>query len=227
MNSDSEAPADGVTTGSSLRARLRIEPHPDVGCAVLASGDRGKRVNRNEICRDGSCESGCNCRAEVTVTDGERTERQLVASSIEDRCVCPVFRQNDCVVDIESFRDGALFVSVSVPTRRALRDIVGDLRDRDATVHLERILPLSENGSSRTVELDASTVTDKQREAIEAAVRAGYYDSPRTAGLDDLADQLGVSRSAVSQRLNAAESTLVQELSTVESDGSDPRNAAN
>lgn len=217
MTPGSEAPADGVTP-SSLRARLRIEPHPDAGCAVLDAGARGERINQNEVCRDGSCADGCQCRVEVTVTEEEHAERQLVGSAVEDRCICPVFRQNDCVFEIESFQNSALFVSVSVPTRRALRDIVEGLREREASVHLEQILPLSNENGTQTIELDANSITDKQRKAIETAVRAGYYQTPRTASLDDLADELGVSRSAVSQRINAAESKLVQELVGARSD---------
>ncbi|MFC6730931.1 helix-turn-helix domain-containing protein, partial [Natronoarchaeum mannanilyticum] len=55
-------------------------------------------------------------------------------------------------------------------------------------------------------------VTEAQREAIRVADRLGYYDDPRDADLGDVADELGISRSAASQRLNGAASTLVLEL---------------
>jgi predicted DNA binding protein len=38
----------------------------------------------------------------------------------------------------------------------------------------------------------------------------GYYEQPRTTDLGAIADELGVSESAVSQRLNNAETKLVE-----------------
>ena len=206
---------------SSLCARLWIEPHPKASCAILDAGDRGEEIDRNEVCRDDSS-SDVGCRAVVTVVDDGYSERRLVAAQIGQHCICPAFRQNDCVVDIRTFRDGAMLVSVAVPSRRALRDIVSSLRDRGASVRLEQILPLSpQSEDDRRIELDAKSITEKQREAIDTAVRTGYYATPRRAGLDDLADELGVSRSAVSQRLNAAESKLAREF--ISADGQDRR----
>jgi len=57
--------------------------------------------------------------------------------------------------------------------------------------------------------VDDSAVTDKQREAIRTAYALGYYETPRSADLGDVADELGVSKSAASQRLNAVASKLV------------------
>lgn len=217
MTTSTEAPTETDRSETSLRARLRVEPHPAVGCGLLESGQRGEEINRNEVCRDGDCGDGGDCRAEVTVTDGEDQRRRLVGSTIGPHCVCPVFPQNDCVVSIDSFRDGALFMSVTVPSRRELQSIVEELREREASVHLERILPLEDDqGEERTIELDANAITEKQREAVEMAIREGYYDTPRRADLDDLAAKLGISRSAVSQRLNAAEAILVRELGAAE-----------
>lgn len=78
------------------------------------------------------------------------------------------------------------------------------------------------NGETATVRTD--DLTDKQREALVRAVDAGYYDTPRQAALDDLCDELGISKSAVSQRLRKAESTIVKQttdgLTHEDSDGS-------
>lgn len=55
-------------------------------------------------------------------------------------------------------------------------------------------------------------LSEKQLEVVELAMKAGYYDEPRQATLSDLSDELGVSPSAVSQRLNAVEHKLVRAL---------------
>lgn len=57
---------------------------------------------------------------------------------------------------------------------------------------------------SRTEDAAATGLTDIQRETLAVAVRRGYFEVPRAATLSDLADELGVSKQAVSERLRRA-----------------------
>lgn len=59
-------------------------------------------------------------------------------------------------------------------------------------------------------EAPASGLTDSQREALRTAHEMGYFDVPRRASLDDVAAELGISASALSERLRRAQSTLVE-----------------
>jgi len=52
-------------------------------------------------------------------------------------------------------------------------------------------------------------LTDGQREALVMAYSRGYFDSPRDATQDDLAEELGVTRQAVSSRLQRGIRRLV------------------
>lgn len=54
-------------------------------------------------------------------------------------------------------------------------------------------------------------LTDRQREALRIAYERGYFDIPRKASLDDVADELGVSASSVSERLRRAQTQLIEE----------------
>jgi predicted DNA binding protein len=56
---------------------------------------------------------------------------------------------------------------------------------------------------------DGAPLSDRQREALEAAWAAGYYDLPRTAELADVAARLDCSTSAASDLLRRAERALV------------------
>ena len=196
-----------------LTAKLRVEPSNASTCTILGSGDNGDAIIRNSILEDPSGQSG-ECRAIVSCGD-ETSSWEYVRGRICATCVCPVFQMNDCIADIECFSDERFFVSVTIPDRTTLREVISDLRSRNATVSLEQILSLEQSeANNRTVELNANKVTEKQREAIDAAVEAGYYDRPRGTNLGELAERLGVSESAVSQRLNGAESTLIRELAS-------------
>ncbi len=194
------------TTDAHLRARFRVEPRPEGGCALLAAGESGHSVRQNVVDDDGEC----RCLAEATVAGEEYP--QLLGGEIGEGCICPIFDDYDCVRTIEGFDDGELILSLSTTDRATLSEIVGALREAGAGVRLERISQ-SEGGRDEPVlELEANGVTEKQREAVRVAVENGYYDRPRRTDLGGLADELDISKSAVSQRLSAVESKLVSEL---------------
>jgi predicted DNA binding protein len=50
----------------------------------------------------------------------------------------------------------------------------------------------------------------RQWEALTVAFEAGYYDVPRTATRDDVADQLGCAPSTATEHLQKAERRLVR-----------------
>ncbi|MFC7137148.1 helix-turn-helix domain-containing protein [Halobaculum litoreum] len=55
-----------------------------------------------------------------------------------------------------------------------------------------------------------TTLTDAQREALSAAFAAGYYDSPRTATLEDVAGLLDISRQSLAERLRRGTRNLLE-----------------
>lgn len=202
-----------------LRAELRVRPRRELVCPLLEGDDAGIVAAHDLVCPDGSCKFGCECRAAVTTNDSSR----IVGKEIEDDCVCPVFRNHACIASIEAFDSGELVVTLSLPSRELLPEIVEDLRNRGAAVELRSISRIASGGDldRRELTIDSGAITDKQREAIEVAIVEGYYDSPRRADLEDLADRLGISRSAVSQRLTVAETTLVRALHEAVASGDD------
>ncbi|MFU8870128.1 helix-turn-helix domain-containing protein [Natronococcus sp.] len=101
-----------------------------------------------------------------------------------------------------------LRVSVTVSDVESVRDALAHLAELDATIEPER-LSVSDPDSDEAVEVDLGAITPKQLEALELAYVYGYYRRPRETDLAELAAELGVSKSAVSQRLCAAESKLV------------------
>ena len=64
----------------------------------------------------------------------------------------------------------------------------------------------------RAVDATDQLLTDRQRELILAAVREGYYDTPRGCSLTELADQLDTAKSTVSETLHRAEGTIIKEF---------------
>lgn len=61
-----------------------------------------------------------------------------------------------------------------------------------------------------TVDAGASALSERQREAVLAALDLGYYDHPRRATHEDVADALDCAPSTASEHLRKAEATLVR-----------------
>lgn len=57
----------------------------------------------------------------------------------------------------------------------------------------------------------ASTLSDRQREAVQAGIELGYYDVPRRTTHRDVADRLGCAPSTASEHLQKAEAKLVKD----------------
>lgn len=60
--------------------------------------------------------------------------------------------------------------------------------------------------------LDRHGLSERQHEALTVAWRLGYFDVPRGADLGDVADELGISHQAASERLRRGNEALVREL---------------
>jgi predicted DNA-binding protein (UPF0251 family) len=72
--------------------------------------------------------------------------------------------------------------------------------------------PTPQLGQSQFVTRVLATFTERQLHALRVAYDAGYFEWPRDAKADDVADRLGVSTPTFSQHLRAAERKLTRVL---------------
>lgn len=208
-----------------LRARLAIDVHPQAHFGVVnTSGD--VEVLKHELKITSADVEGTPPDSEQFAVDGpvirdhsechsvlyfpEDDRQEYIVTDTTEHCVSAVFATEHCLADPQSVSDGVLTVRVVVPRKQAFKRIISLLKKRASAVSVKWLL----NGDqeARPVEVDVTMITDKQREAIETALEQGYYEDPREASLSDLAEELGVTDSAVSQRLGAAETKLVKSL---------------
>lgn len=61
-----------------------------------------------------------------------------------------------------------------------------------------------------SLEQPATRLSERQREAIEVALELGYFDYPRDATHDDIAEELGCAPQTASEHLQKAEGKLVR-----------------
>lgn len=77
-------------------------------------------------------------------------------------------------------------------------------REHDIPIELRELHTISPLTSDQEYDL-----TDGQMKTLVVAYSRGYFDSPRGANQDDLADELGITRQAVSSRLQRGIRRLV------------------
>lgn len=214
---DGISPATTPDSDEMLRAQLVIEPHPDSNCAVVDQGadveSLTQDLKRPAACFERTAEGDCSqeacgeCHAEVTLTEPDH-QRKYLKSSVHSKCICPVFEEYDCIPSIKGVRSGAVVAVVTVRDRETLKELLDGLRAVEAEVSVDWLIRGQEVDA--TIEICVDGITDKQEVALEIALENGYYDTPRETDLGELAETLSISESAVSQRLNAAETKLVR-----------------
>lgn len=112
------------------------------------------------------------------------------------------------MTDEPTERDERFRLTVAVSDEDAVLEVADTVDEVIAVDLLEGTSVTGRRGRS-SITVDVPALTPKQWEAFELAYDAGYYEQPRSVDLQTLADELSISKSAVSQRLRAAEATIL------------------
>ncbi len=80
--------------------------------------------------------------------------------------------------------------------------------EHEIPIHIERTYTLAET-TERGHRFDLS---QEQREALVLATRQGYFTTPRGTSLDELAEGLGISEQAVSNRIRRGNEKILQQV---------------
>lgn len=194
-----------------LHAVFEIEPAASAGCPLIGAGGEMAVVRQQLV--DGECHS--DATVEPPEREGGRTEGaapvEHVQSEVGPTCPCARFLECDCVPQLASVDDDRLRLETYVADHGRLTDLVMRLV---ATVDGLRLCRLHRTGdeahaAEQRVTVDLAEVGRPKIEAVTKAVEAGYYASPRATSLADLAEDLGVTRPVLADRLAAVEAKLV------------------
>ncbi|ELY67919.1 helix-turn-helix domain-containing protein [Natrinema versiforme] len=99
--------------------------------------------------------------------------------------------------------DGWWQMTVRYRDRDTLCDAYDRLVDRGVNADLRRVTDVTDADDRET------RLTPEQQEALEAALEYGYFEIPRSISMEELAEELGISHQALSERFRRAYETLV------------------
>lgn len=117
-----------------------------------------------------------------------------------------VATENDIVYLESRVNNGEFHNRAYAPDRAAFKAIFDHCRTNGIPFRVEKLYT-EETGLEQEHGL-----TETQREALVAAYENGYFESPRQITLESLADELDVSRQAVSNRLRKGHQRLIESM---------------
>ena len=79
--------------------------------------------------------------------------------------------------------------------------------DNDISIHVNRTYTLTERAES----VKEFGLSNEQREALILALRDGYFDTPSQVSLSELADELGITQQAMSNRVRRGNKQVLTE----------------
>lgn len=96
--------------------------------------------------------------------------------------------------------------TIRVPDHADLASFQEHLTGHDVPIRIDRISPFSasERGGY------PFDITGMQREALVRAVAGGYFEVPRGVDLTDVAEELGITRQAASERVRRGANTVLR-----------------
>lgn len=176
-----------------------------MSASVSLPGPRGSAteflVDADHVPDDGDCEPIFSygtkhlCRASH---DGEVT------------CPCECLGLFGCPVDRYVARDGELTLVFHAADFQQLQDVIAELRDRFPGVDIKRLVGSPTQGTPRdAVFVDRSKLTDRQYEVLQTAYEMGYYERPRRSNATEIAAELGIDPSTLTEHLAAAQTKLL------------------
>ena len=137
-------------------------------------------------------------------TDDETVFRLNWDETVPDLLEC--IRENDGTVLSAIAQDDVWTFDIRFPSTDAASRFCTGYGDDTFPITIRRM-----NQQGAPHHLSNGQISAKQREALSCAVTGGYFEVPRRTKLVDLAGELGISDTAVSQRLRRGLSTILSD----------------
>jgi hypothetical protein len=196
--------APSIESRRRLTAEILVEfDSPERACPVVLDCDALSPSDHHVI--DGTCHVTC------TGADGDTAVRHR-QTAIDRDCVCRIVARHGCSPSLQQITDRGLLIRTNPPDRETLRALVADLGEVAETVRLRQLVVSTDEDERRSELVNLDGLTDTERDTIDRAIVAGYYDRPRSISFDELAAEIDISKSALSKRLTSAEAKIMRDL---------------
>jgi len=190
-----------VTEGDPATVRDRLAPGPDATVRTIRGGDDGSGADDEDESGGGANE------------DGHRGEALLEWRLTGDSLLGTLAAEGTHVTRAAG-AGGAVAYEVELPTQGDVRSLADRVSERfpetDVVAKRERSHPIETGDPPGEAVLDE--LTDRQREALEVAYRAGYFGWPRDSSAEEVADTMDISAATLHGHLRKAQKHLLDDV---------------
>lgn len=191
---------------------LRIELEIERGGPCVMDGIAGEVTSVDVRFEGPDCRVDLDHRKQTS--DGPQMSTKQFSSNVCEHCPGVVFHRYGCIPRYLEVGDGWFTIETYVDTTETVTALVQDVRECCDRVMLRSITSTDQQEYAENCTIDLSSLTPKQREAVSLAKELGYYDPDSSVELDDIANEMGISSSALSQRLQRAKANVFRQLTT-------------
>lgn len=130
-----------------------------------------------------------------------------------ETCPCECLGEVGCAVHRYDARPGSLRLVFNAADFEELQAAVGALRDRFPDLDVKRLLRSPDaEAAEDAVYVDRSRLTARQLEVLRTGYRMGYFERPRRANATEVADELDVDPSTLTEHLASAQRKLLGDV---------------
>ena len=128
-------------------------------------------------------------------------------------CPCACLGRFGCPVHRYVASEDEVTLVFHAESFEQLQAVMGEFRERFRAVDVRRLLqpPLAGDPEER-VFVNRGKLTDRQREVLETAYEMGYFERPKGANATEIAAELGISGSTLTEHLSAAQRKVFEDL---------------
>jgi len=207
---DSDSRLSRLVAVIDLPVTVADVSHQDDGTyAVFVEIDASTNHDRDQV------ETQVNNTSGASVLRSSPTSMTCVLTLEPESPTQKLAKQGAALQQVEIRSDSDhLAVTVQIPHETDVREYTDTVTDT-----LDGVTLVAKSDQSTNWQPDSTVamtvedrLTDRQREALQIAFHAGYFDWPRSADAETVAAEIGIAQSTFSQHFRAAERKLVEEL---------------
>lgn len=153
------------------------------------------------------------------VLENDDRVRYLYRSKTEERynyrclslhpCVVQELVSNGFMVESLVYENGSAILTGAVVGNEILKGVM-ETAGKTVGVQLKRVYSMGPEADSSVAKQWG--ITPAQEESLRQALKMGYFEIPRRATAEEVATEIGISKTAFLERLHRAQQTLLSEL---------------
>ncbi len=151
--------------------------------------------------------------ADLTVIGGTGEERRI-ALRLAGHCVIPLLATHGWSTEAALLNNGDCYLTVHLPSGDSVREMMEIIREQHPDVELRarRQTHAEPRTDSERAASAVAELTDRQRTILQTAHAAGYFEWPRDASGEEVAETLGISSPTFHQHLRVGQGKLMNAI---------------